>query len=83
MKLYDILYYIDENIKIHIKRVICNNPCETLFHDTIKELFEIMKDTDIPFLYSNNFMITTDIVGNMDFPNTTYIQPSLIIYVLI
>ena len=83
MKLYDILEHIDTNIKIHIKRIICNKPCETLFHDTIQELFEIMKDTNIPFLYSNYFMISTDIVGCMDFPNNTYIQPSLLIYVLI
>lgn len=83
MKLYDILNYIDVNIKIHIKRVINNMPCETLFNDTIKELFEIMKDTDIPFLNSKYFLITTDIVGCMDFPNNTHIQPALLIYVLI
>lgn len=83
MKLYDILNYIDTNIKIHVKRIICNKPCETLFHDTVTELFEIMKDTDIPFLHSNYFIITADIVGSLDFPNTTYIQPSLIIYVMI
>lgn len=83
MKLYDLLNHIDINIKIHVKRIICNKPCETLFHNTITELFEIMKDSDIPFLNSNHFVITTDIVGCMDFPNTTCIQPSLLIYVLI
>ena len=83
MILSNILNYLQPDIKLHIKRVINNKPCETLFNDTIKELFEIMKDTDIPFLNSKYFLITTDIVGCMDFPNNTYIQPALLIYVLI
>lgn len=83
MILSDILNYLQPDIKLHIKRVINNKPCETLFNNTLIELRKMMKDNEIPFLNSKYFLITTDIVGCMDFPNNTYIQPALLIYVLI